>query len=72
MSEPIATVFRPYTSCTIEYTSLYALAYDLENRKDVFRTWFVQMNGKTMSVKVFLDWFYKTHINKGAEFYEKV
>lgn len=71
-NEPIATVFRPFTSCMIEYTSLYALAYDLENRKEVFRTWSVNMNGKIMSVKDWLDWFYHTHILKGAEFYEKV
>lgn len=69
---PVATVFRPFSSCVLEYDSIFALAYDLENRKEVFKKWSVNMNGKIYSVREWLDWFYHTHILKGAEFYEKV
>lgn len=68
----VASVFRPFTSCILEYDSIYALAYDLENRKEVFSKWSVNMNGKIYSVREWLEWFYHTHILKGAEFYEKV
>lgn len=68
-----ATVFRPYTACIMEYTSLPQLVYDLENRKEAFKSWYVLMNGKTYTVNAFIDWYIKTHLKfTGAKFYEKV
>lgn len=68
-----ATVYRPYTACVMEYTSLPQLVYDLENNKAAFRDWLVYMNGKHMTVKDFIEWFYHSEFYfKGAKFYEKV
>lgn len=63
MADTKATVFRPYTECIMEYTSLPQLVYDLENNKAAFKNWFVQMNGRTMSVPDFIQWFYETKFN---------
>lgn len=71
--EDCATVYKPYTACVLEYTSLPQLVYDLENNKTVFKNWFVCLNGQHLTVKQFLEWFYNSQFYfKGAKFYEKV
>lgn len=65
-------VFKAYTACEMVYPSAYALAYDLENNKLVFKNWSVLMNGKIYTVHDWLEWFYNKYIRLGASFYEKV
>lgn len=68
-----ATVFRPYTECIMEYTSLPQLVYDLQNRKDAFKNWYVQMNGKIYTVPDFVEWYVRKYLRFGdAKKYEKV
>lgn len=70
-NEDCATLFRPYTACIMEYTSLLQLVYDLENNKKVFKDWYVVLNGKHMSVEEFKEWFYHSQFYfRGAKFYE--